>query len=239
MTTVIFGGSGAIGSAVLRRATARGRKCHLVGRRAERLAELAADCGASFTVADVLEPGAFERVAAEIEEPVEGLVYAVGSIDLRPLARFSEDDLLHDFRLNAAGAALAVQALLPALKQAGGASIVLFSSVAASQGFAAHSSIAMAKAAVEGLTLTLAAELAPSIRVNCVAPSLTQTPLAASLTTSPQMADAIAQLHALRRLGEPDDVAALADFLLAPEAGWITGQVIGVDGGRSRLRTKG
>ena len=87
--------------------------------------------------------------------------------------------------------------------------------------------------------MTLAAELAPSIRVNCVAPSLTQTPLAASLTTSPQMADAIAQLHALRRLGEPDDVAALADFLLAPEAGWITGQVIGVDGGRSRLRTKG
>lgn len=239
MTTVIFGGSGGIGSAVLRRATARGRKCHLVGRRAERLAELAADCGASFTVADVLESGAFERVAAEIEEPVEGLVYAVGSIDLRPLARFSEDDLLHDFRLNAAGAALAIQALLPALKQAGGASIVLFSSVAASQGFAAHSSIAMAKAAVEGLTLTLAAELAPSIRVNCVAPSLTQTPLAASLTTSPQMADAIAQLHALRRLGEPDDVAALADFLLAPEAGWITGQVIGVDGGRSRLRTKG
>lgn len=239
MTTVIFGGSGGIGSAVLRRATARGRKCHLVGRRAERLAELAADCGASFTVADVLESGAFERVAAEIEEPVEGLVYAVGSIDLRPLARFSEDDLLHDFRLNAAGAALAVQALLPALKRAGGASIVLFSSVAASQGFAAHSSIAMAKAAVEGLTLTLAAELAPSIRVNCVAPSLTQTPLAASLTTSPQMADAIAQLHALRRLGEPDDVAALADFLLAPEAGWITGQVIGVDGGRSRLRTKG
>lgn len=97
----------------------------------------------------------------------------------------------------------------------------------------------MAKAAVEGLTLALAAELAPAIRVNCVAPSLTRTPLSKSLTSSPQMADSIAQLHALRRLGEPDDIAAVIDFLLKPEASWITGQVIGVDGGRSRLWTKG
>ncbi|WP_163317200.1 SDR family NAD(P)-dependent oxidoreductase, partial [Enterobacter hormaechei] len=84
-----------------------------------------------------------------------------------------------------------------------------------------------------------AAELAPVIRVNCVAPSLTRTPLSQSLTNSPQLADSIAQLHAMRRLGEPDDIAAFVDFLLSPEAGWITGQVIGVDGGRSRLRTRG
>ena len=113
------------------------------------------------------------------------------------------------------------------------------SSVAASQGFAAHASVSMAKAALEGLTFAMAAELAPAIRVNCVAPSLTRTPLSQSLTNSPQVADAIAQLHAMRRLGEPDDIAAFVDFLLSPEAGWITGQVIGVDGGRSRLRTKG
>lgn len=239
MTTVIFGASGAIGSAILRRLAAHGRQAHLVGRRTDRLAELAAEFGGGFTTADVLDPGAFGRVAAAVEGPVDGIVYAVGSIDLRPLARVGADDLVRDFRINAAGAALAIQALLPALKQASAASIVLFSSVAASQGFPAHSSIGMAKAAIEGLTLALAAELAPAIRVNCVAPSLTRTPLAASLTASPQMADAIAQLHALRRLGEPDDVAALADFLLTPAAGWITGQVIGVDGGRSRLRTKG
>lgn len=239
MTTVIFGGSGGIGSAIARRIVARGGHIHLVARDADRLEVLAKETGASFTAADVLDPDTFVRVASAIKAPVEGLVYAVGSIELRPLIRFAEDDFIRDFRLNASGAAVAVKTLLPALQEAGSASIVLFSSVAASQGFPAHASIGMAKAAVEGLTLALAAELAPSIRVNCVAPSLTMTPLAKSLTGSPQMADAIAQLHALRRLGEPADIASLVDFLLTAGADWITGQVIGVDGGRSRLRTKG
>jgi NAD(P)-dependent dehydrogenase (short-subunit alcohol dehydrogenase family) len=102
-----------------------------------------------------------------------------------------------------------------------------------------HASISAAKGAVEGLALALAAELAPKIRVNCVAPSLTKTPLAAALTSSEQMATAIAGLHALQRLGEPDDAAAAAAFLLSSDSSWITGQVIGVDGGRSMLRTKG
>jgi NAD(P)-dependent dehydrogenase (short-subunit alcohol dehydrogenase family) len=111
--------------------------------------------------------------------------------------------------------------------------------VAVAQGFTAHASVAMAKGAVEGLTLALAAELAPKVRVNAIAPSLTRTPLARALTSSEQMAGAIAQMHAIPRLGEPDDIAALGAFLLSPEAGWITGQIIGVDGGRSTLRTKG
>ncbi len=133
-----------------------------------------------------------------------------------------------------------MKAALPALKASDGASsIVLFSTVAVAQGFAAHASVSMAKGAVEGLTLALAAELAPKIRVNCIAPSLTRTPLARSLTGSDTMAAAIAQMHAMQRLGEADDSAALAEFLLSPDAGWITGQIIGVDGGRSSLRTKG
>jgi NAD(P)-dependent dehydrogenase (short-subunit alcohol dehydrogenase family) len=97
----------------------------------------------------------------------------------------------------------------------------------------------MAKGAVEGLTLALAAELAPKIRVNAVAPSLTRTPLAKALTANEQMADAIAGMHALQRLGEPDDIGRVAAFLASDDSGWITGQVIGVDGGRSSLRTKG
>ena len=97
----------------------------------------------------------------------------------------------------------------------------------------------MAKGAVEGLTRALAAEFAPKLRVNCIAPSLTRTPLAKTLTGNEQMAQAIAQLHALPRLGEAEDMAGLAAFLLSEEAGWMTGQIIGVDGGRSSLRTKG
>jgi NAD(P)-dependent dehydrogenase (short-subunit alcohol dehydrogenase family) len=238
-TTVIYGGSGGIGTAILGRITARGESVHLVGRDTDRLQKLAVETGATFTAVDVLTPGSFERVASEVRGPINGLVYAVGSINLKPIGRLTEDEFVRDFRLNAVGAALAMKAHIPSLKQSSAASVVLISSVAASQGFPAHASVSMAKAALEGLTFAMAAELAPVIRVNCVAPSLTRTPLSESMTNSPQMADAIAQLHAMRRLGEPDDIAAFVDFLLSPEAGWMTGQLIGVDGGRSRLRTRG
>ena len=120
----------------------------------------------------------------------------------------------------------------------GRGSVVLFSTVAVQQGFPNHSIIAAAKGAVEGLTRALAAELAPHVRVNAVAPSLTRTPLAAALTQNEPMAKAIAAMHALPRLGEPEDMAACAAFLLSPDSGWVTGQIIGVDGGRSTLRTK-
>ena len=164
----------------------------------------------------------------------------MGSITLKPLARITDDDVERDFRLNALGAFRSVQLALPALKaNPEVSSVVLFSSIAVTQGFTSHASIGMAKGAVEGLTLSLAAELAPKLRVNCIAPSLTQTPLAAGLTANAQMASAIAALHPLQRLGEADDIAALAAFLLGPDSGWITGQIIGVDGGRSTLRTKG
>ena len=116
---------------------------------------------------------------------------------------------------------------------------MLFSTVAVAQGFPAHASVAMAKGAVEGLALSLAAEMRPQVRVNVVAPSLTRTPLAAAITANETLASGIAAMHALQRLGTPDDIGALAAFLVSEEAGWITGQIIGADGGRSTLRTKG
>src|SRR5918993_1374456 len=143
-----------------------------------------------------------------------------------------------DLHLVARDRAKAVQAALPALRAGeGGASVVLFSTVAVAQGFAAHASVAMAKGAVEGLTLALAAEFAPKVRVNAVAPSLTRTNLARSLTANEAVATGIAQMHALPRLGQGADSGALAAFLISDEASWITGQIIGVDGGRSTLRT--
>jgi NAD(P)-dependent dehydrogenase (short-subunit alcohol dehydrogenase family) len=237
---LIYGGSGGIGAASARKLVAKGYGVHLAGRDAERLKAVAAETGGGFTVCDVLQDDAFARVMNDAGEALAGLVYAVGSINLKPLARLTTADFEQDFRLNALGAALAAQAALPALKAGeGAASIVLFSTVAVAQGFTAHASVAMAKGAVEGLTLALAAELAPRIRVNCIAPSLTRTPLAKALTGNEQMAAAIAQMHAIPRLGEAEDSAGLAAFLVSEEAGWITGQVIGVDGGRSTLRTKG
>lgn len=237
---VIYGGSGGMGSATARRLHESGHALHLVGRDEGALAALAAEVGAGYTVGDVTDSGLFERVAEAAGGPLGGLVYAVGTITLRNFKRLREADFLADFRVNALGAALAVQAHLPALTQAeGGASVVLYSSVAALQGFKLHASIAMAKAALTGLTLSLAAELAPEVRVNAIAPSLTRTPLADPVVPSEQVAEAIAKLHALPRLGTPGEMAALTTFLLSAEAGWITGQIISVDGGRSTLRARG
>lgn len=237
---LIYGAAGGIGSALCRLLHNQGAKLHLVGRTESKLALLAQELNASYTVGDVIDPTLFTRVVQEAGEPLDGLVYAVGTITIRSLVRLTEADFLHDFRVNALGAALAVQAALPALKKSAGvAAVVLFSSVAASQGFANHASIGMAKGAVSALTLSLAAELAPKVRVNAIAPSLTRTPLGENLLGSEQMAASIAALHALQRLGEAQDIAALAAFLLSPQADWITGQIIGVDGGRSTLRTKG
>lgn len=237
---IIYGGAGGIGSALARRLRARGDRLHLVGRDEGRLADLADELDASYTAGDVNDSGLFARVTEAAGDTVDGLVYAVGTINLKSVQRLTEEDYLNDFRVNALGAALAVQAALPAMKKSeGAASVVLYSSVAAQQGFTFHASVGMAKAALIGLTLALAAELAPRVRVNALAPSLTRTPLAAQITANEQSAAAIAGMHAMQRLGTAEDVAALTAFLLSPEAEWITGQVIGVDGGRSTLRAKG
>jgi NAD(P)-dependent dehydrogenase (short-subunit alcohol dehydrogenase family) len=240
MTILIYGGSGGIGSALARRMRAKGEAVHLAGRDEAKLKAVADEIGATFSVCDALDGASLAASAIAAGPVISGFAYAIGSINLKPVSRLTETDFLNDFRLNAAGAAMAIQAALPGLKAAEGTpGIVLFSTVAVAQGFAAHASVSMAKGAVEGLTVALGAELAPKIRVNCIAPSLTRTPLARGLTASEPMATAIAQMHALQRLGEADDSAALAAFLLSADASWISGQIIGVDGGRSMLRTKG
>ena len=237
---VIYGGTGGVGEVVARRLTEHGTPVHLVARDEARLQTVARDLGATCTAGDVTDPSLFARVAADAGDTLGGLVYAVGTINLKPLARLTDADFLHDYRVNVLGAALAVQAAVPALTKGGaGGGVVLYSSVAAAQGFSFHASIGSAKGAVEALTRSLAAELAPKVRINAVAPSLTRTPLAHRLLATEAGAAAIAALHPLPRLGTPEDIASLTVFLLSAEASWITGQVLRVDGGRSTLRAKG
>jgi NAD(P)-dependent dehydrogenase (short-subunit alcohol dehydrogenase family) len=231
---IIIGGTGGIGAAIARWLHSAGNSIHLIARDESRLATLGTELNATFAVADVQDRGALEAAILAAGPSIAGLCYAAGTINLKPVHRLTDE-------INALGAFRAVQAALPLLKASTQAttSILLFSTVAVAQGFAVHASVSMAKGAVEGLTRALAAELSPKIRVNCLAPSLTRTPLAAGLTANEAMANSIAAMHAAQRLGEPDDIAAIAALLLSPDAGWITGQVIGVDGGRSTLRTKG
>ena len=177
------------------------------------------------------------RYSASRAGRLASLAYCPGTIDLKPFKRVSEEDLLNAFRVNVIGAVNVIQAASEALKIANG-SIVLFSTIAVKQGFPNHVAIASAKGAVEALAKSLAAELAPKVRVNCIAPSLTQTPLSERLLQNETLVKGIADLHPLGRLGRADDIAALAEFLMSEKADWITGQVFGVDGGRSTLRIK-
>jgi len=174
----------------------------------------------------------------DLPDTLHGMVYAPGSINLKPFPRFSKEDFMYDFQINALGAAQTVQAVLPKLKKAKGASVVMFSTVAFTVGMNFHTSIAMAKGAVEGLARSLAAELANShVRVNLVAPSITDTPMAEKIIGNDQRREASAKRHPIVRVGEAKDMANAAAFLLSDEASWITGQKIGVDGGMANLRT--
>jgi NAD(P)-dependent dehydrogenase (short-subunit alcohol dehydrogenase family) len=232
--TLIYGATGGVGSTLARLLAREGHHLHLVARGSDRLQVLAEELQASWTSADVLDEASFARAADALPHALDNLVYVVGTINLKPLARLTAIDLDRDFRLNASGAALAVQAALPAMRTAtSGASIVLFSSIAASLGFPLHCSMGMAKSAVDGLVRSLAAELAPAVRINAIALSLTQTPLASHIVSNTKLREAITALHPMRRLGKPKGAAYLAAYLLSPRSSWMTGQVIGVDGGRS------
>lgn len=177
-----------------------------------------------------------ELPVASLPETLHGLVYCPGSINLKPFHRLSDQDFLDDFQVNCLGAARSIRAALPLLKNSENASIVLFSTVAVNQGMSFHASIAAAKGAVEGLTKSLAAELAPKIRVNAIAPSLTNTPLASKLISSEEKIKASADRHPLKRIGTPADIASLACYLLSEESSWMTGQILHADGGLTSVR---
>ena len=230
---LIFGATGSVGSSLAEQLKNSGNDIHLVARNESEVKAIAEKLGCSYTVADVLEDGFIEKVKSDIND-INGIAYCVGSIDLKPLRMVTEADMNKCMKLNLYSAIEAIKGFQESLKKNKG-SVVLFSTVAAQRGFTNHTIIASAKAAVEGLTVTLAAEFAPNIRVNCIAPSLSKSKIADPMLKNPAIAEGIAKAHPLKRLGEGKDSAALAKFLITKESSWVTGQVIAVDGGRSKL----
>lgn len=171
-----------------------------------------------------------------LPDEIHGLAYLPGSIQLKPFNRFKSEDFIQDYHLQVIGAVSVIQSVLPKLKASGKASIVLFSTVAVNTGFNFHSLVASSKGAIQGLTKALAAEFAPTIRVNAIAPSITNTPLASNLLNSEEKIAANAQRHPMKAIGEPKDIAEMASFLLSDSSKWMTGQIISVDGGMSAIK---
>ena len=231
-TYVIAGGSHGIGLELVRMLAPTAARIDVWSRTAGELENAA---GIRHLPCDFADP---EGTLPDLPEEIHGAAYCPGSITLRSFRSLEPADFRQDLELNLLGAVRFLQAVQPRLKggDGGPASVVLFSTVAVGQGMPMHASVAAAKGAVEGLTRSLAAEWAPKIRVNAIAPALVDTPLAARLLSSPEKRESLAARYPLKRIGAAADIAALARFLLSAESGWITGQVFGVDGGMSTLR---
>ena len=227
---LIIGGSGGIGQEIANQLSQSGKQVIATFNKNEPSAE---NTQIHFHHLNVLdETLSLDFLPAELA----GLVYCPGSINLRPFERIKPEDFEADYKLQVMGAIRVIQMVLPQLKKAENAAIVLFSTVAVQTGLPFHTQVAASKGALEGLTKALAAEFAPKIRVNCIAPSLTNTPLAASLLNTEQKMEANAQRHPLKRIGTTGDIANMAAFLLSEKASWITGQILHVDGGMSSLK---
>ena len=172
----------------------------------------------------------------DLPEEIHGLAYCPGSINLKPFHRFTDEDFMEDFQLQVLGATKIIRQLLPRLKKTEDASIILFSTIAVQSGFNFHSQVAMSKGAIEGLTRSLAAELAPLIRVNAIAPSLTDTNLASRFISTPEKHKHQSEKNPLKKIGTARDIAHASVFLMTPKSSWITGQIIHIDGGDSKIK---
>ncbi|MCU0560131.1 MAG: SDR family oxidoreductase [Desulfobacterales bacterium] len=231
-SVLVVGGSSGIGLEIVKGLALQGDETYVGSRTTEKLAGVEKVHHLAFDVQEL--PDQLQG----LPDVLNALVYCPGTIRLKPFQRLTREEFLEDWQINFLGAARTIQACLPHLKKApAGASIVLFSTVAVACGMPFHASIAGAKGAVEGLTRSLAAELAPRIRVNAIAPSLTDTPLAADLLAGDEKRKAAAERHPLKRIGSAQEIARLALFLLSDDAAWISGQILHADGGMGTLKT--
>jgi len=239
-TALIFGAAGGIGRCVAKRLASRGWKLILAGRTAEKLQPIAEQLNATAFPADATDPAQVQQaVQSAITNTgrLDAVAHCVGSIVLKPAHLTTDAEWMQTLQLNLSSAFYVLRAATQAMTSGG--SIVLVSSVAARIGLANHEAIAAAKAGVIGLTLSAAATYAPkNIRVNCVAPGLVRTPLAARLTSNEASLKVSQAMHPLGRIGEPDEVASAIEWFLDPANSWVTGQVLGVDGGMSSVKSR-
>ena len=232
---LIFGATGSIGSSLANQLYNEKKDCHLIGRNEEELKKLADKLSYSFSVCDVLKINFTKKLSEELADAeVLGIAYCVGSIDIKPFKLTKSSDFVSSYVLNLVAVTEIIRNFESNLKK-NDASVVLFSTVAAKKGFVNHSIISSSKSGVEGLTVALAAEFAPNIRVNCIAPSLIKSKMTKDIIKNSKIEESIAKLHPLKRIGEGIDAANLALFLLSKNSSWITGQIIGVDGGRAAI----
>jgi 3-oxoacyl-[acyl-carrier protein] reductase len=230
MNYLIVGGSSGIGLELVNKLIAEGHQVFAASRHKGELPDVV-----SFIELDITND--VSTLKANLPEVLDGLAYCPGTINLKPFARLSEADFENDFKVNVLGAVKVIQAVTPLLKKSESPAIVLFSTVAVQTGMGFHASIAASKGAIEGLTRSLAAEFSTiKIRVNAVAPSLTETPLAQALISSPERKEASDKRHPLGRIGTAKELADAAFFLISPQSSWITGQILGIDGGMSSVR---
>ncbi|TAG07073.1 MAG: SDR family oxidoreductase [Cytophagia bacterium] len=231
-TFLIVGASSGIGLALAQTLHQEGNKVITVARRTN---ETLTSLDIQQILADTSKP--LENLTEHLPEIIDGIVYCPGTINLKPFHRLSEEEILYDFQVNVMGAVRVLQAVFPALKKAQSASVLLFSTVASHLGMGFHASVALAKSGVEGLAKSLAAEWAINkIRVNVIAPSLTDTPLASKLLNTDEKKEASNKRHPLGRVGNVDDIVPMVSLLLSAKSDWITGQVIGIDGGMGSLK---
>lgn len=235
---IIVGATGYTGAALAKSFAKDDIQCHLISRNEEELKKLALENRQSYSVcSDVANFQNVEESLKDVENhKISGFAYCVGSIVLKAFQTTKPEDFINTFNLNVMGAIHFIKKLQKQLSENNG-SIVLFSTVAVDRGFNMHSVISAAKGAIQGLTTSLAAEFAPKIRVNCIAPSITQSKMAKPILDNPRIAEQIPTKHAMKRVGKPEDLAEIAKFLLLPTSSWITGQVFHVDGGKINLET--
>ena len=235
---IILGGSGTIGSSIAKSLKQKNYSPVLISKNKEDLELIASELDCQHHVCDVLDTENLKQTIEKIGDQIFGLAYCVGSINLKPLKLTKELDFLESYKINTLGAIHAIKASQENLSRNNG-SILLFSTIAVQQGFANHSIVSTAKGAIEGLTLSLAAEFSPKIRVNCIAPSLTDSKMSKNMLKNENVKKAIELMHPIPKIGEGSDFGELGSYLLSENNKWISGQILHIDGGRSTLRTKG